>query len=282
LSPVVLEKLQPGGMMSTTDLIENYPGFESGIGGMDLSMKMHQQAERFGARFEFGEVHRLVLDGGRRILHTDLGEIEARTLIASTGAGHRLLNIPGEREFFGRGVSTCGTCDGPLYRGKVAGVVGGGNSAVQEAMFVARFAERVYLLHRRDKLRADKVLADRIIATPNVEILWSNIPKEILGDQQGVHAMRVHNLKTGEDRTIPVHGFFVFIGLTPNTGWLKDVVKLSAEEFILTDPELRTNVPGVFGAGDVIDKEFRQITTATSDGARAARMAERFLDEYPR
>ena len=280
LSPLVIERLQPGGMMASTDLIENYPGFEAGVTGMELGTKMHQQAERFGARFEFGEVHGLDIVGDRKLLRTDLGEVNTRALIAASGTGHRLLGIPGEREFFGRGVSTCGTCDGPLYKGKTAGVVGGGNSAAQEAMFVARFAKKVYLLHRRDALRADKVLADRLLATPNIEIVWSTIPLAITGDAHGVNGMRVQNKKTGEERTIAVDGFFIFIGLSPNTRWLGDAVKLSAEGFVTTDPDLRTSVPGLFAAGDVVDKEFRQITTAVADGARAARMAERFLDQY--
>ncbi len=279
LSPVVFEKLQPGGMVANTDWVENYPGFEAGVNGMELAGKMHQQAERFGARFEFAEVHAVAPAPGRNVLQTDTGEIAARTLIAASGTGHRLLGIPGEHEYFGRGVSICGTCDGPLYRGKTAGVVGGGNSAVQEAMFVARFAKKVYLFHRRDKLRADKVLADRILATPNVEVVWDTVPVVIVGDEHGVHAVRVHNKKTGAESTYEVDGFFVFIGLIANTRWLGGAVKLNDEGFIEVDHELRTSAPGIFGAGDVVAKDFRQITTAVSDGARAARMAELYLDE---
>lgn len=279
LNVLVFEKLQPGGMMATTDLIENYPGYEEGVNGAELAMKMHQQAERFGARFDYGEVHKLVVDGDAKILHTDNGEVQARTIIAASGTDHRLLGIPGEHEYFGRGVSICGTCDGPLYRGKVAGVVGGGNSAAQEAMFVARFADKVYVFHRRDQLRADKILADRLIATPNVEVVWDTIVKRVVGDELGVKALDVHNKKTGEDLTFNVDGFFVFIGLVPNNHWIKDAVACAEDGFLLTDEHLQTNVPGVFAAGDLRHKEFRQIATAVSDGAMAARGAEMYLQE---
>lgn len=279
LNTLVFEKMQPGGMMAATDTIENYPGYEEGVNGAELAMKMHRQAERFGARFEYDEVHKLVVEGENKILHTDSGEILARVIIAASGTDHRLLGIPGEHEFFGRGVSICGTCDGPLYRGKVAGVVGGGNSAAQEAMFIARFADKVYVFHRRDQLRADKILADRLIATPNVEVVWDTIVKRVVGNDLGVKAVEVHNKKTGEDSTFAVDGFFVLIGLVPNNQWIKGAVECAEDGFILTGENLQTNVPGVYAAGDLRHKEFRQITTAVSDGAMAARGAEHYLQD---
>lgn len=279
LNPLVFEKLQPGGMMATTDVIENYPGFEQGVNGPELALKIHQQAEKFGARFEFAEVQKLTIDGDQKILDTDTGQFAAKALIIATGTDHRLLGIPGEQEYFGRGVSICGTCDGPLYKGKTTGVVGGGNSAIQEAMFIARFAEKVYIFHRRDKLRADKVLGDRAMATPNIEIVWNTIVTEVIGDDNGVTGLKLHNKVTGEDSELNVDGFFEFIGLIPNNKCLRDVVDLSNEGFIVTDLYGRASVPGIFAAGDIRNKEFRQIATAIADGAQAARLAEEYLGE---
>lgn len=278
LDPLVIEKLQPGGMMATTDIIENYPGFDEGISGPDLAMKMHRQAEKFGARFAFGEVHQLLPEAERKILRTDLGEFEVNALIAAGGTEHRLLGIPGEREFFGRGVSVCGTCDGPFYRGKAAGVVGGGNSAIQEAMFIARFAQTVHLIHRRDQLRADKILADRAMALPNLNIIWDTIVTAVLGDASGVTGLTLQNKKTGEQRNLAVDGFFEFIGLIPNNQWLKDLPLLNEEGFIKADKYGRTDLPGLFVAGDLKAKETRQIATAVGDGALVARLVEDYLD----
>ena len=238
-----------------------------------------QQAERFGARFEFAQVHELVLNGESKILKTDSGDYETKALIIATGTNHRLLGVPGEQELFGRGVSICGTCDGPLYRGKVAGVVGGGNSAIQEAMFIAKFAEKVYIFHRRDKLRADKVLGDRIQAMENVEVVWNTVVTEVLGDDNGVTGVKLHNKVTGEDSELPLDGFFEFIGLIPNNTCLGKQVELGDDGFILTDAHGTTNIPGVYAAGDIRHKDFRQIATAVSDGAEAARLAEAYLDE---
>jgi len=278
IAPLVFEKLQAGGQMITTELIENYPGFEQGISGIDLSMKMQAQAERFGARFEYAEVHKLTVDGNRKILQTDSGEFAARAVIAASGTTHRLLGVPGEQTFFGRGVSVCGTCDGPLYKGKVASVVGGGNSALQEGLFVARFAKKVYIVHRRDQLRADKVLGDRALATPNVEFIWDTVITEIVGTLEGgVRAMRLKNKKTGAESTMPVDGVFVFIGQLPANEWMSAEVERSEEGFIKTSVYMETNVPGVFVAGDLRDKGMRQIATAIGDGAIVARAVERYL-----
>jgi len=278
LNPLVIEKLQPGGMMATTDIIENYPGFNEGIDGPELAGKMHAQAEKFGARFAFGEVHQLSLEDDRKILRTDLGELEINALVAASGTDHRLLGIPGEREFFGRGVSICGTCDGPFYRGKTAGVVGGGNSAIQEAMFIARFAQTVHIIHRRDQLRADKVLADRALATPNIHIIWDTIVTAVLGDETGVTGLALQNRKTGESHTLAVDGFFEFIGLIPNNQWLKDLLPLSEDGFLKADRYGRTDIPGLFVAGDLRAKDMRQIATAVGDGAAVARVVEEYLD----
>ena len=278
LNPLVFEKLQPGGMMTTTDLIENFPGFPNGVNGAELSAKMQQHAERFGARFEFGEVHAASLDDGLKVLNTDAGEIAADVVIAATGTEHRLLGIPGEHDFFGRGVSICGTCDGPLYRNKTAGVVGGGNSAMQEAMFIARFAKDIYIIHRRDKLRADKILADRALATPNIHFIWDSVVVKVIG-VDGVDGIRIRNVRTGEESDLKVDGFFEFIGLLPNSGWLKNLTPLNDEGFVITNEFGETQVPGLFAAGDLRDKPMRQIATAVGDGAVVIRAAERYLDE---
>lgn len=278
LNPLVIEKLQPGGMMASTDIIENFPGFETGVNGPELSMKMHQQAERFGARFEFGEVHKLEVSEGRKILRTDLGDIEAEALIAATGTDHRMLGIPGEHELFGRGVSICGTCDGPFYKGRAVGVVGGGNSAIQEALFVARFADPVYIIHRRDKLRADQVLAERALQTPNIRMIWDSVVTKVIGEQN-VKALLVKNVKTGVESELPVDGFFVFIGLIPNSQWLNNQAPLTAEGFVVADEYGQTAVPGLFVAGDLRDKQMRQIATAVGDGAVVVRSVEKFLEE---
>jgi thioredoxin reductase (NADPH) len=277
LNPLVVEKLQPGGMMATTDVIENYPGFAEGVSGAELSMKMHQQAERFGARFEFGEVHRLEIADGHKVLHTDLGEIRTDVVIAATGTEHRMLGVPGEKELFGRGVSICGTCDGPFYKGKQVGLVGGGNSAMQEAMFVARFASAVHVIHRRNKLRADKVLAERAMATPNIHFIWDTVVTEVVGGKH-VTAIRLKNVKTGATGELAVDGFFEFIGLLPNSHWLKGVVPFSEEGFVRASDVGETGVPGLFVAGDLRDKGMRQIATAIGDGAAVVRTLEKHLE----
>ncbi|MDP8225269.1 MAG: thioredoxin-disulfide reductase [Candidatus Lernaella stagnicola] len=278
LETLVIEKLQPGGMMASTDIIENYPGYEEGINGPELSMKMQQQAERFGARFEFGEVHGLTTNGDKKILQTDLGEIEADVVIGATGTEHRMLGVPGERELFGKGVSICGTCDGPFYKGKEVAVVGGGNSALQEAMFIARFAEKVHIVHRRDELRADKILADRAMNTPNIRLVWDSIVTEVVGEN-GVDGVRLKNKKTGEESLLAVDGFFIFIGLIPNNAWLGGALPVDEQGFIVTDIYGRTDLPGVFMAGDLRSKDMRQIATAVGDGAMVARVVEDYLDE---
>jgi thioredoxin reductase (NADPH) len=278
ISPLVLEKLQPGGMMATTDIVENYPGYEEGINGPELSMKMQQQAERFGARFEFGEVHKITREGAKFILDTDLGDIATDVIVGATGTDHRMLGVPGERELFGKGVSICGTCDGPFYKGREVGVVGGGNSALQEAMFIARFAEKVHIIHRRDELRGDQVLADRAAAMPNIEFIWDTIVTEVVGEQ-GVESLKLKNKKTGEESTLAVHGFFIFIGLIPNNQWLGGLLPLDGEGFVVTDNYGRTEVPGLFVAGDLRSKDMRQIATAVGDGAMVARVVENYLEE---
>jgi thioredoxin reductase (NADPH) len=278
LDPLVIEKLQPGGMMASTDIIENFPGFEAGVNGPELSMKMHQQAERFGARFEFGEVQALEIVAGQKILHTDLGDIQVEALIAATGTEHRMLGIPGEHKLFGRGVSICGTCDGPFYKGRAVGVVGGGNSAIQEALFVARFADPVYIIHRRDKLRADQVLAERAFQTPNIQFIWDTVVTEVVGEHN-VKGLHLKNKKTGVESELTVDGFFVFIGLIPNNQWLNNQVPLAGEGFVMADEYGLTAVPGLFVAGDLRDKGMRQIATAVGDGAVVVRSVEKYLEE---
>ena len=280
MKPLLFTGSEIGGQVNLTMEVENYPGFPDGITGPELVQRMQKQAERFGCRVIVDTVTEVKLDEHPFVVKTQSGrEHRCKALIITTGANPRRLGVPGEKELTGRGVSYCATCDGFFFRGKEVAVVGGGDAAIEEAIFLTRYVNKVRVIHRRDQLRADKILADRLIATPNVEVVWDTIVKRVVGDELGVKAVDVHNKKTGEDSTFNVDGFFIFIGLVPNNNWIKDAVACADDGFILTDENLHTDIPGVFAAGDVRHKEFRQITTAVSDGAMAARGAENYLQE---
>jgi thioredoxin reductase (NADPH) len=280
LKTAVLERNMAGGQIALTDLVENYPGFPEGISGFDLSQKMKEQAEKFGAEMrEIEGVTELRADPeGFYVLVTDREEIHTRSVILAPGVEPRRSGIPGEAEFIGRGVSWCATCDGALYRDKTVAVIGGGDSAVEEGMFLTKFAEKVYLVHRRDELRAAEIAQERAFANPKFEFVWDSIPKQIDGDQM-VEALEVENVKSGESRTLPVNGVFMYIGQIPNTTWLKDTVELDDYGYIVTDPLLRTRLPGVFACGDARENPLKQIAMAVGEGALAAVQAERYLDE---
>ena len=279
LSTVILERNMAGGQIALTELVENYPGFPDGISGFDLSEKMKSQAVRFGA--ELREVEAVTSlrrepDGLYSVV-TDQGTLLTRSVILAPGVEAKRSGIPGEAEFIGRGVSWCATCDGPLYRGRTVAVVGGGDSAVEEGMFLAKFAEKVYLVHRRNELRAAPIAQERCFASPKFEFVWDCIPRRIDGDQ-AVEALEVENVKTKEIRRLPVNGVFIYIGQLPNTTWLKDVVDLDDQGYILTDGHLRTKLPGVFACGDAHANPIKQIAMAVGEGALAAVQAERYLD----
>lgn len=279
LNTVILERNMAGGQIALTELVENYPGFPEGISGFDLSEKMKSQAVRFGA--ELREIQAVTslqreTDGLYSVV-TDQGTLRTKSVILAPGVEARRSGIPGEAEFIGRGVSWCATCDGPLYRGRTVAVVGGGDSAVEEGMFLAKFADKVYLVHRRDELRAAAIAQERCFASPKFEFVWDCIPRRIDGSQ-GVEALEVENVKTKEVRRLPVDGVFMYIGQLPNTTWLKDVVDLDDQGYIVTDGHLRTRLPGVFACGDAHVTPIKQIAMAVGEGALAAIQAQRYLD----
>ena len=278
LSVAILEKLSPGGQMGTTDVIDNYPGFPQGVNGFELAMQMKEGAERFGAQTQLAEVTQVELAGQVKTIHTSGGDYQARTVVLATGAHPRELGLPGERELRGRGVSYCATCDGMFYRGKTVVVVGGGNTAVSDVLYLSRLCEKVYLVHRRDTLRASKVYLDPLQKAANVEFVWDSEVKQLLRDQ-AVTGVRVRNKKTGEERDIPCDGVFVAVGYLPNTELYRGQVELDEAGYVLADETTQTNLPGVFAVGDLRKKPLRQVVTAASDGAVAAHFIEEYLNQ---
>ena len=278
LSVAILEKLSPGGQMGTTDVIDNYPGFPQGVNGFELAMQMKEGAERFGAQTQLAEVTQVELAGQVKTVHTSGGDYQARTVVLATGAHPRELGLPGERELRGRGVSYCATCDGMFYRGKTVVVVGGGNTAVSDVLYLSRLCEKVYLVHRRDTLRASKVDLDPLQKAENVEFVWDSEVKQLLRDQ-AVTGVRVRNKKTGEERDIPCGGVFVAVGYLPNTELYRGQVELDEAGYVLADETTQTNLPGVFAVGDLRKKPLRQVVTAASDGAVAAHFIEEYLNQ---
>ena len=279
LDCVMLEKGMPGGQVMVTDWIDNYPGFPEGLSGFDLCEKMTAQAKRFGLEIRSGvEVTRIELDcEPRRLILADGGEITCDSLIIATGARPNTIGVPGEKELTGRGVSYCATCDGPFFRNQEIAVIGGGNTAVQEAVYLTKFASKVYLIHRRDELRATKIVQEMAFANDKVEIVWDTVVKEIKGGDAGVESLALENVKSGERRDLAVQGVFVLIGTIPNSEMLPDCLDVEDGGFVKTDCEMRTNIPGVMAAGDIRSKEVRQVVNAAGEGAVAAMSAEHYL-----
>ena len=278
LSTMVLEKMWPGGQMATTSQVDNYPGFEEGVDGVELSGKMQQSAERFGVVTEIGEVLSIDLESQPKVIRTGKGEFEAGAVILATGAAPRTLGIPGEDELRGRGMAYCATCDGMFYRNRTVVVVGGGNSAVADALFLAKICKKVYIVHRRDTLRASKTYMKTLEKTENIEFVWDSRVVEVLHDDL-VTGVKVENVKTGEVSELSCDGVFVAVGRTPNTDMFKGVLDLDAQGYLIADETTKTNIPGVFAVGDVRTKPLRQIVTATADGAVASKYAEEYLAE---
>ncbi len=279
LNTLLIEKLAPGGQVLVTDFVENYPGFPDGLPGWELMEKFTTHVKKLGFNQKTGEVVALTLEEEtKKIKLADGEELAARAVIIATGASPNKLGVPGEEELTGKGVSYCATCDGPFFRDQVVAVVGGGNTAVQEAIFLTKFAQKVYLIHRRDQLRAQKILQERAFANPKIEFIWNTVVTEILG-QEKVEGVRLKNRKTGEETKLPVDGVFIFIGIRPQSDFVKGLLKLDEKGFIITDCEMRTEIPGLFAAGDVRAKACRQIITAAGDGATAAYMAEHYLSQ---
>lgn len=278
LNTLILEAGVPGGQAGQTDRIENYPGFPEGITGIELTAKFAEQAQRFGARLEMGTARKVDFHGTIKRVWTAEQEYSARAVIIATGASPRPLEVPGEEALKGRGVSYCATCDGAFFRGKKVAVVGGGDSAVEEALFLTRFADQVTIIHRRDRLRAAQVLQQRAREHPKITFYWNTVVEAVLGSDK-VEALRLKNLATGDVREERFDGLFVFVGHRPNTAFLQEALALDVGGYIITGEDLSTSVPGVFAAGDVRAKAFRQVATAVGDGAVAAMAAEKYLAE---
>ncbi|MFV9503630.1 MAG: thioredoxin-disulfide reductase [Oscillochloridaceae bacterium umkhey_bin13] len=279
LEPLVVRGLQPGGLIATTSEVENYPGFVEGIGGFELAENMEKQAARFGAQFKETLVTKIDTDVRPFVLHLDSDDpITADTIIVSTGASPRKLGVPGEEQLANRGVSYCATCDGFFFRNKKVVVVGGGNSALDEGLFLTRYVDELIIVHRRDQLRADPILQERAFSNEKVRFVWDSTVDEIMGDGK-VQAVRLRNLKTDEASELAVDGVFPYIGHVPNTSLFEGMLTLDESGYIVTDPRQRTNIPGIFAAGDVVDHVYRQAITAAGEGCRAAMEATWYLAE---
>ena len=277
LNVILIEKIVPGGQVLTTDWVENYPGFPEGISGPDLIQKMTEQVKKFDLNIESNEV--ISLDLSEPVKKIELSDriITSHTIIIATGASPKKLGIPGEDIFFGKGLSTCATCDAPFFKDKIVAAVGGGDTAVQESIFLTKFAKKVYLIHRRDQLRATRILQERAFANDKIEFIWDSVLTSIDG-LANVEKITVKNVKTGETKVFSVDGCFIWTGILPNTNFLKDEVKVDDYGFIIVDSNMQSSVPGVFAAGDVRSTGLRQIVTAAGDAASAVFSAEHYIE----
>ena len=281
LKPLVLEGLEAGGQLMMTTAVENFPGFQDGILGPDLMAAMRAQAERFGADLHRGDVVKVELGRQPFVITTEEETVEARSVIIATGASAKLLGLPSERKLMGHGVSTCATCDGFFFRGKPIAVVGGGDSAVEEATFLTRFASHVTVIHRRDELRASKIMQDKAFANPKITFEWDTEVVDVKDPALGlVSAIQLRNLKTGVEKDLEVEGLFVAIGHTPNTALFKGQLEMDEAGYLITRDGAKTNVPGVFACGDVQDHVYRQAITAAGSGCMAALDAEKYLAHH--
>ena len=277
LFPVVLTGVQLGGQAALTHLIENYPGFPTGVGGAELGELFQKQAEHFGAKVEFDMAQEVDFSQRPYKVKTDSGEYKADTVIVSTGADPNHLNIPGEVELTGRGVSYCATCDGWFFKDKKVVIVGGGDSALEEALFITRYASSVTVIHRRDEFRAGAILQKRAKEHPKMNFILDTVVTEVLGSDK-LETLKLRNVKTGEETSFETDGLFIFIGHTPNTQMFKDKLKMSDLGYIVVNDKMETSVPGVYAAGEVADPHFRQVITSAGMGAAAAIQATRFLE----
>lgn len=274
LDTLVIERIAPGGQLTLTDVIDNYPGFEEGIDGFTLGMKMQQSAERFGAKTEYSEVLSVDFTGKIKKIVTTDKTYHSKAVIIATGANPRELNVPLEKELTGRGVHYCAHCDGRFYKDKIVAVVGGGNSAVSDALYLSNIAKKVYLIHRRDTLRATKIYHEPLMKATNVDFLWNSSVSQIIADDKFKGVI----LNGGKE--LLCDGLFVSIGRNPATNFLQNAVKLDSNSYIIADESTKTNVEGVFAAGDVRTKALRQVVTAVSDGATAVQFAEEYINHF--
>ena len=278
LKTLLLEEKAIGGEIVVADIVENYPGFPKGISGSDLTSAIEEQARSFGVEIcEIG-AQRIDFDGDNRIIHTTDGRlISTKSVIIAAGTQNIKLDVPGEKLFTGRGVSYCAQCDGAFFKDKEIIVIGGGDTAIGDAIFLTRFAKKVYVVHRRDKLRAEKILQERAFGIPSIEFIWDSVITDIRG-KKTVEAVSVKNLKTDTLYEKKINGVFIFIGNNPNTGFVKDIVTLDQNGYIITDENMGTNQPGIFAAGDIRSKIVRQVATAVGDGALAGSSVQRYLE----
>ncbi len=278
LDTLVLEKLAPGGQMATTLSMENYPGFEEPISGPDLALRMENQARKFGAVVEYDTVTEVIPDNGLKTVKTLKNTYRCKAVILCMGAAPRKLGIPKEDLLRGSGVSYCAVCDGALFKGRPVAVVGGGDTAAENALYLSRFCPKVWLIHRRDRLRASKVLQKELFSNKNIEFIWNAVVEELRG-QSSLEGITVRDLKTGITRVLDAEGLFISIGVTPSTSLVQGKVAIDDGGYIITDEGMRTSVPGVFAAGDIRSKVLRQVITAASDGAVAAHSAEQYIND---
>lgn len=278
LNIILLEKGATGGQVLNTDWIDNYPGFPEGISGFDLAEKMTAQAERFDLEIRYAPITSMDLQPDIKTLHLEDGStLTCKALILATGARPNHINIPGEQEFAAKGVSYCAICDAPFYRGRTVAVIGGGNTAIQEAGHLTKFADKVYVIHRRDELRATKILQEKAFANDKIEFIWDTVPTAITGDTSGVTGIELKNVKTEAASSLDVEGVFILIGIQPNTEMIPLEQLKTKNNFIITDQEMHTSIPGVFAAGDLLYKNFRQIANAVGEAATACLSAEHYL-----
>src|SRR6059058_5921692 len=280
LNPLVLEGRQPGGQLSTTTLVENFPGFPDGIDGPQLILNMHKQAENFGTRFSYAEVTDFEPRNNHVRIKADDEWIETQALIVASGASARWLNLENEEKLIGHGLTSCATCDGAFYKNVPVCVIGGGDSAAEESLFLTRFASKVYLIHRRDKMRASKIMADRVFTNKKIEPIWNTVVTKYIPDEKGeMRAARLHNVKTNEERELAVACVFVAIGHDPNSQPYRGKLDMDGDGYLITKNLVESKHPGVFVAGDVADRVYKQAVTAAGSGCAAAIDAEKYLRE---
>ena len=279
MNTLLIEKAMPGGQVNLTEIIENYPGFPHGITGPELMQKMEEQAVRFGLKIEYGEVAEIKIKEDKvKIVKINNQEYKTLTIVLASGAEASKLEVPGEEELRGRGVSYCATCDAPFFKDQKIVVVGGGDTAIEETLYLAKFVQEVTIIHRRDRLRATKILQERVFANKRINFAWDSVVTKILGNEK-VEGILIQNKKTGEEKEIPCQGVFVFVGNVPNSKFINELIKLDQKGYILTDGNMMTSQEGIYACGDVRKKILRQVVTACGEGATAAFAAQKYIEE---